>query len=114
MNRQSKRTVMPGCHTVDLSDPDERVEPFAVCMEGTTYLPASGWEFGDVFGADGSRMASIFLELPNGFGLHAAMTSVTLRKLAGKMASVAEQIERQAADQAAHALARAARGGTPS
>lgn len=112
MNRESKRTVLADCSFVAVDDPDERVEPFTVCMEGTTYLPASGWEFGDVFGADGSRMASIFLEMQNGFGLHAAMTSVTLRKLAGKMTSVAEQIERAAADQAANALARAARTGT--
>ena len=110
MNRESKRTVLADCSFVAVDDPDERVAPFTVCMEGTTYLPASGWEFGDVFGADGSRMASIFLELPNGFGLHAAMTSVTLRK----MASVAEQIEREAADQAADALARAARPGAAS
>ncbi len=111
MNRQSSRTVMPGCAFVAVDDPDEQVEQFTIRMDGTTYLPAPDWEFGDVIGSEGTRLGSIFLALQNGFGLHAAMTVVTMRSLAAKMIEVANKIESEAATQAAAALVRAAQPG---
>lgn len=111
MNRQSKRSLLPGCHTVDLNDPDEMVALFPIEIDGVTYLPVDNWEFGEVIGSKGAHLASIFLALPNGFGLHAAMTSVTLRSLAAKMIQFADNIDNKAASQAKDALARAARPG---
>lgn len=116
MNRESKRTVLPDCVHVAVDDPDEAVPQFAIRMEGLLYLPAQLWEFGRVHkpGGSGPELGSIFLALPGGCGLHAAMTPATLRSLAANMIAVAAEIEQHAADQAAGALARAARPGAAS
>lgn len=109
MINQSKRTIMPGCVDVDVNNPDEMVEPFSIKMNGALYLPVRNWEFGEVIGNQGSLLASIFLSLPTGFGLHAPMTSFTLRNLANKMIEVADKMDDQAATQAKAAID-AARG----
>lgn len=52
--------------------------------------------------------------MPNGMGLVYQLSADQARDIAAGLIDLAEQIERQAADQAANALARAARTGTPS